>query len=77
VQAVAILAGQARGLAIKIEDGDAVHRARNASTVAALRALSVLDQEAVEGRLAEFAAPPINDPRGDPSGDVRASFALA
>ena len=36
VQAVAILAGEPRGLAIKVEDGDAVHRARSASTVAAL-----------------------------------------
>jgi L-asparaginase II len=76
VQAVAILAGEPRGLAIKVEDGDAVHRARSASTVAALRALGVLDQQAIDGRLAEFAAPPIHDPRGAPSGDVRPAFTL-
>ncbi|HKO32176.1 MAG TPA: asparaginase [Candidatus Limnocylindria bacterium] len=77
VQAVAILGDEPRGLAIKVEDGDAVHRARNASTVAALRQLGVLDQEAVDGRLAEFAAPPIVDPRGTPSGAVRAALALS
>ena len=64
------------GLAIKVEDGDAAHRARSASTVAALRALGVLDQQAIDGRLAEFAAPPIHDPRGAPSGDVRPAFTL-
>ena len=76
VQAVAILAGEPRGLAIKVEDGDAAHRARSVSTVAALRGLGVLDQDAVERRLAEFATPPIFDPRGDPSGEVRAVFSL-
>lgn len=76
VQAVAIFAGEPKGLAIKVEDGDAVHRARNASTVAALRALGVLDQQAIDGRLAEFAAPPIHDPRGAPSGEVRPAFTL-
>ena len=59
-----------------MEDGDAAHRARSVSTVAALRGLGVLDQDAVERRLAEFATPPIFDPRGDPSGEVRAVFSL-
>jgi L-asparaginase II len=77
VQAVAILGGEARGLAIKVEDGDAAHRARGVSTVAALRSLGALDQETVGARLAEFAAPDILDPRGAPAGEVRAAFALA
>jgi L-asparaginase II len=77
VQAVAIVGGEPRGLAIKVEDGDAAHRSRSVSTVAALRSLGVLDQEMVEGRLAEFAHPPITDPRGDSSGEVRAAFTLA
>jgi L-asparaginase II len=67
---------EARGLAIKVEDGDAAHRARNVITVAALRELGVLDAAAVEGRLAEFAAPPVLDPRGAPSGEMRAAVAL-
>jgi L-asparaginase II len=83
VQAVGIMTGEAgeagreaRGLAIKVEDGDAAHRARNVITVAALRELGVLDAAAVEGRLAEFAAPPVLDPRGAPSGEMRAAVAL-
>jgi L-asparaginase II len=86
VQAVAILAGEgaaagegggeARGLAIKVEDGDAAHRARSVSTIAALRALGALDDAAASGRLLELAAPPIVDPRGDPSGEVRSAFSL-
>jgi hypothetical protein len=31
----------------------------------------------VAGRLADFASPPVVDPRGDRSGEVRAAFALA
>ena len=77
VQAVAVLGAEPRGLAIKVEDGDAAHRARSVSTVAALRAMGVLGSEAVEGRLAEFANPPVTDPRGDASGAVRAAFTLA
>ena len=77
VQAVAILGDEARGLAIKVEDGDAAHRARSASTVAALASLGALDPETIDARLVEFAAPPIRDPRGEPSGEVRAAFALA
>lgn len=80
VHAVGMAAGQAsgeaRGLAIKVEDGDASHRARDVTAVAALRLLGVIDQAAIDGRLAEFAAPTILDPRGGPSGEVRAAFAL-
>ena len=82
VQAVGLLAGargkgsDAAGLAVKIEDGDRARRGRNVATVEALRQLAVLDVAAVE-RLAEFASPPIRDPRGDPSGEVRPAFELA
>ena len=73
VQAVAVLGG--RGVAIKIEDGDRARRARNVVTVEALRQLGVLDGAAID-RLAEFASPPILDPRGEPSGEVRPAFQL-
>jgi L-asparaginase II len=82
VQAVGILAGQpkpaaeAAGLAVKIEDGDAARRARSVTTIAALRQMGVLDEATIADRLADFASPPIVDPRGDPSGEVRAAFTL-
>jgi L-asparaginase II len=72
-----VLDGEPRGLAIKVEDGDAAHRARSAVAIAALRQLGVLDDAAATDRtLAPFASPPIVDPRGDPSGEVRAVFNL-
>jgi L-asparaginase II len=82
VQAVALrpgghARGGALGLAIKIEDGDGARRARSTTTVAALRQLGALDDDALAGRLAEFASPPIRDPRGDASGEVRPAFTLA
>lgn len=82
VQATGLLPGArgkgsgAAGLAIKIEDGDRARRARNVATVEALRQLGVLDAEAV-GRLGEYASPPVLDPRGNPSGEVRPVFQLA
>jgi L-asparaginase II len=82
VQAIGLLAdghsrgGGALGLAIKIEDGDAARRARSASTIATLRGLGALDDAVIDDRLAAFAAPPVLDPRGDLSGEVRAAFSL-
>lgn len=82
VQAVALLAGArgagtgAAGLAVKIEDGDRARRGRDAATVEALRQLNVLDAEALT-RLAVFASPPIRDPRGGRSGEVKATLRLA
>jgi L-asparaginase II len=82
VQAVALrIGGHSRGdgalgLALKIEDGDGARRARSTATVAALRQLDALDEAAFTGRLAELASPPILDPRGDRSGEVRAAFSL-
>ena len=79
VQAVGLLDGGegARGLAIKIEDGDAARRARSTAALAALQQLGVLDEETAGSRsLAPFASPPILDPRGDPAGEVRTAFRL-
>jgi L-asparaginase II len=81
VQAVALLPGArgagtaAAGLALKIDDGDRARRGRDAGTVEALRQLGVLDAEAVAG-LRDFASPPIRDPRGNRSGEVRPAFTL-
>jgi L-asparaginase II len=81
VQAVGVLAGSdtagtAAGLALKIEDGDTSNRARNVATCDALRQLEVLDDQSLK-RLAEYAVPPILDPRGMSSGGVRPVFELA
>lgn len=82
VQAVALLAGArgpgtgAVGLALAIEDGDRARRGRDAATVEALRQLNALDAEGLS-RLSAFASPPIRDPRGARSGEVRAAFRLA
>jgi L-asparaginase II len=81
VQAVAVLAGGhsrgkgAVGLAVKIEDGDGARRARGVTTIDSLRQVGTLDDEAIS-RLADFASPPILDPRGKRSGDVRPDFEL-
>jgi L-asparaginase II len=83
VQAVALLPGGhgrgsgALGMALKIEDGDGARRARSTATVATLRQLGALDDAAIDERLRELSSPPILDPRGDQSGEVRAAFTLA
>ena len=83
VQAVGVLAGHARndepgaiGFALKIEDGDAARRAGSTATCGALAQLGILDSEAL-GTLGDYASPPIRDPRGEVSGEVRAAFALS
>ena len=82
VQAVALRPGghargdAALGMAVKIEDGDAARRARSTATIAALRQLGALDEATVAERLSELASPPVRDPRGDPSGEVRPTFSL-
>ncbi|MEO8251793.1 MAG: asparaginase [Chloroflexota bacterium] len=80
VQAVAMLRASAggyatAGLALKIEDGDSSNRARNVATCHALSQLGVLGEVELE-RLAEYASPPIVDPRGDAAGEVRPAFTL-
>ncbi len=80
VQAVAVLAstsgGDGRGVAIKIEDGDGARRAREVAACSVLAQLGVLESAALD-RLAEYASPPITDPRGTASGAVRAAFELS
>jgi L-asparaginase II len=81
VQGVGLLAGSrgagsgAAGLALKVEDGDRSRRARQVATCEALRQLGALDRAALD-RLQEYAAPPILDPRGAVSGEVRPAFSL-
>src|SRR4029077_11615833 len=66
----------ALGLAVKIEDGEAAHRAGSVTVCAALRQLGVLDSSALAS-LAEFSSPPIRDPRGERAGEVKATFTIA
>lgn len=83
VQAVGLLAGShaqdagAAGVALKIEDGNGARRARGAATVSVLGQLGALDEGVISERLAEYASPPVRDPRGNASGEVRTSFRLA
>jgi L-asparaginase II len=63
------------GIAAKIEDGNGARRAGDVVSVAILRQLG-LARDPLPGPLVEFASPPIVDPRGDSSGDVRAAFVL-
>jgi L-asparaginase II len=63
-------------IAAKIEDGNLAHRAGNVASIAILRQLGVVS-DPLAGPLVDFAAPPILDPRGERSGDVRAVLRLA
>jgi L-asparaginase II len=82
VQAVGLLAvphaGRAgpMGLALKIEDGDGAHHARDVTTCEALRQLGTLDAADL-AQLAAYASPPITDPRGAIAGVVRPAFRLS
>ena len=67
--------GRALGIAVRIEDGDGARRAGGVAVCATLRQLGILDDAAIE-LLREFAAPTVLDPRGEPSGEVRATFTL-
>ena len=64
------------GIAAKVEDGNLARRAGDVVSVAALRQLGLVG-DPLPGALEEFASPPILDPRGDRSGEVRAVFRLA
>ncbi len=82
VQGIGLLAGSRgagsgpAGLALKIEDGDRSRRARHVASCEALRQLGALDAAAL-ARLAEYASPPVLDPRGAVSGEVRPAFRLS
>jgi L-asparaginase II len=64
------------GIAAKVEDGNLARRAGDVTSVAVLRQLGLVS-DPLPGPLVEYASPPIVDPRGDRSGDVRAVFRLA
>ncbi|HET8778411.1 MAG TPA: asparaginase [Candidatus Limnocylindria bacterium] len=63
------------GVAAKVEDGSLGQRAGDAISVAMLRQLGMAS-DPLAGPLVDYAAPPILDPRGDRSGDVRAAFRI-
>lgn len=64
------------GIAAKIEDGNLARRAGDATIISILRQLG-LASDPLAGPLVEYAAPPILDPRGGRSGEVRSVFRLA
>ena len=64
------------GIAAKVEDGNLARRAGDVTGIAVLRQLG-LATDPLAGQLVDFEAPPIVDPRGERSGDVRAVFRLA
>jgi L-asparaginase II len=63
------------GIAAAIEDGNAARRAGDVVSVAVLRQIGLLDTP-IPAALEPFASPPVVDPRGEPSGEVRAAFRL-
>ena len=63
------------GIAVKIEDGNLARRAGDVVSIAILRQLGLVADPLPEP-LVEYASPPITDPRGEPSGEVRAVFTL-
>jgi L-asparaginase II len=64
------------GVAATIEDGNLGRRAGDVVSIEVLRQIGLLP-DPVPAALAAFADPPIVDPRGERSGEVRAVFRLA
>jgi L-asparaginase II len=64
------------GVAGKVEDGNLARRAGDVASIAILRQLGLVT-DPLAGPLVDFAAPPIVDPRGGSSGDVRPAFRLS
>ena len=64
------------GVAAKVEDGNLARRAGDVTAIAILRQLGLVT-DPLAGPLVDFAAPPIVDPRGSSSGEVRPVFRLA
>jgi L-asparaginase II len=62
------------GIAATIEDGNLGRRAGDVVSVEALRQLGLIKD--LPDRLREFASPPVLDPRGEVSGEVRPAFRL-
>ncbi len=63
------------GIAAKIEDGNVAARAGEVTSVAVLQQVGLIGDR-VPDSLAEYASPPIVDPRGELSGEVRPAFVL-
>jgi L-asparaginase II len=64
------------GIAAKVEDGNLAERAGEVTSVAILQQVGLIGERAPDS-LAEFASPPIVDPRGQASGQVRSVLRLA
>ena len=64
------------GIAAKVEDGNLARRAGDVLAIESLRQLGLVE-DPLPGGLVGFASPPIVDPRGDRSGDVRPAFRLS
>ena len=67
--------GEPMGVAVKVEDGNLARRAGDVVSIEVLRQLGLL-AEPLADSLAEYADPPIVDPRGERSGEVRPAFGL-
>ncbi len=63
------------GMALTIEDGGTTSRAVNVATCDALRQANALDDHQMD-LLSEYARPPVLDPRGAVSGEIRSAFSL-
>jgi len=64
------------GIAAAIEDGNWARRAGDAASIEILRQIG-LAVDPLPGRLGEYARPPIMDPRGEATGEVRPAFRLS
>jgi len=67
--------GEPMGIAVKVEDGNVARRAGDVVSIEVLRQLGLLAEPLVDS-LAEYADPPIVDPRGERSGEARPAFGL-
>lgn len=63
------------GIAATVEDGNWARRAGDAVSIEVLRQVG-LAVDPLPGRLGEYATPPIVDPRGEATGEVRPAFRL-
>jgi L-asparaginase II len=64
------------GIALKVEDGNLARRAGDVTSIEVLRQLGLVADPLPEP-LAGYGDPPIVDPRGERSGEVRPAFRLA
>ena len=63
------------GIAAKIEDGGLSQRAGHVAAISVLRQIG-LATDPLPQALADYASPPILDPRGEPSGEIRSVLRL-